>query len=155
MHPHTFLITRIRNVLQQWHSGKDRNCDVCLRTKIKRAPFRRRTGEAVPRAEKFGDLITADHKVLSEKLITASKQSPIRSRGTRSCHSMGSILSAQNRRRKRVDESFSNRQKSRKSFALTIHLNSANPLKIYHGLIALHHLFDPRQMALLQEQCTE
>ena len=32
-----------------------------------RAPCRRRTGEAVPRAEKFGDLITADHKVLSEE----------------------------------------------------------------------------------------
>ena len=32
-----------------------------------RAPCRRRTGEAVPRAEKFGDLITADHKVLNEE----------------------------------------------------------------------------------------
>ena len=36
------------------------------RTKITRPPCRRRKGEAVPRAEKFGDLITADHKVLSE-----------------------------------------------------------------------------------------
>ena len=32
-----------------------------------RAPCRRRTGEAVPRAEKCGDLITADHKVLNEE----------------------------------------------------------------------------------------
>ena len=31
-----------------------------------RAPCRRRTGDSVPRAKKFGDLITADHKVLSE-----------------------------------------------------------------------------------------
>ena len=30
------------------------------------APCRRRIGGAVPRAEKFGDLITADHEVLSE-----------------------------------------------------------------------------------------
>ena len=29
-------------------------------------PCRRRTGESAPRAEKFGDLTTADHKVLSE-----------------------------------------------------------------------------------------
>ena len=36
------------------------------RTKITRAPCRRRNGGAVPRAEKFGDLITADHKVLSD-----------------------------------------------------------------------------------------
>ena len=45
---------------------KDRNCEICQRTKITRAPCRRRNGGAVPRAENFGDLITADHKVLSE-----------------------------------------------------------------------------------------
>ena len=45
---------------------KDRNCEICQRTKITRAPCRRRNGEAVPRAEKFGDLITAVHKVLSD-----------------------------------------------------------------------------------------
>ena len=36
------------------------------RTKITRALCRKRTGDAVTRAEHFGDLITADHKVLSE-----------------------------------------------------------------------------------------
>ena len=45
---------------------KDRNCKICKRTKITRAPCRRRNGEAVPRAVNFGDLITADHKVLSD-----------------------------------------------------------------------------------------
>ena len=45
---------------------KDRNCEICKRTKITRAPCRRRKGEAVPRADNFGDLITADHKVLSD-----------------------------------------------------------------------------------------
>ena len=48
------------------HFPNDRNCEICKRTKITRAPCRRRNGEAVPRAEKFGDLITADHKVLSD-----------------------------------------------------------------------------------------
>ena len=47
-------------------SLKDRNCEICKRTKITRAPCRRRNGEAVPRAVNFGDLITADHKVLSD-----------------------------------------------------------------------------------------
>ena len=47
------------------HFPKDRNCEICKRTKITRAPCRRRKGEAVPRADNFGDLITADHKVLS------------------------------------------------------------------------------------------
>ena len=48
------------------HFPKDRNCEICQRTKITRAPCRRRIGGAEPRAENFGDLITADHKVLSE-----------------------------------------------------------------------------------------
>ena len=49
------------------HFPKDRNCEVCLRTKMTRAPCRRRTGEALPRVEKSGDLITADHKILNEE----------------------------------------------------------------------------------------
>ena len=48
------------------HFPKDRNCEICQRTKITRAPCRRRNGGAVPRAENLGDLITADHKILSE-----------------------------------------------------------------------------------------
>ena len=48
------------------HFHKDRNCEICKRTKITRVPCRRRNGEAVLRAENFGDLITADHKVLRD-----------------------------------------------------------------------------------------
>ena len=48
------------------HFSEDRKCEICKMTKITRAPCRRRNGEAVPRAEKFGDLIKADHKVLSD-----------------------------------------------------------------------------------------
>ena len=45
---------------------KDRNCEICQRTKITWAPCRRCVGRVVPRPENFGDLITADHKVLSD-----------------------------------------------------------------------------------------
>ena len=48
------------------HVPKDRNCEICKRTKITRAPCRRRNGETVLRPVNFGDLITADHKVLSD-----------------------------------------------------------------------------------------
>ena len=48
------------------HFPKDRNFETCQRTNITRALCRRRNGGAVPRAENFGDLITADHKVLGE-----------------------------------------------------------------------------------------
>ena len=48
------------------HFIQDRNCEICQRTKITRAPCRRRNSGAVPRAANFGDLITANHKVLCE-----------------------------------------------------------------------------------------
>ena len=51
----------------QTHFPKDPNCDICLKKKITRASCRRRAGTVVPRAEHFGDLITPDHKVLSEE----------------------------------------------------------------------------------------
>ena len=43
------------------HFPNDPNCDICLKTKITRASCRRRAGTIVPKAENFGDLITADH----------------------------------------------------------------------------------------------
>ena len=46
---------------------KTPNCDVCLKTKITRASCRRRADAVLPRAEIFVDLITGDHKVLSEE----------------------------------------------------------------------------------------
>ena len=49
------------------HFPKDPNCEICLKTKITRASCRRRAGTVVPRAEHFGDMIAADHKVLSEE----------------------------------------------------------------------------------------
>ena len=49
------------------HFPKDSKCDICKKTKITRASCRRRAETVVLRAEHFGDLITADHKVLSEE----------------------------------------------------------------------------------------
>ena len=48
------------------HFPKDRNCDVCLRSKITRFRCRRGDEGSIPRAVKFGDLITADHKISNE-----------------------------------------------------------------------------------------
>ena len=66
------LMNYLQSREQKWYRVstafllKDRNCDICLKTKLTRAFCRRRAGTVVPRAEIFGDLITADHKVLSE-----------------------------------------------------------------------------------------
>ena len=69
------------------HFPKDRNCEIRQRTKITRAPCRRRVGGAVPHAENFGDLITADH----------TGQSSICSRGERLGHTMDPVVSVQNK----------------------------------------------------------
>ena len=61
------------------HVPKDRNCEICKRTKITRAPCRRRNGEAVPRADKFGDLITADHKACEDLSWNHCTSTPHRS----------------------------------------------------------------------------
>ena len=76
------------------HFPKNRNCDVCLKTKITKASCRRRTGEALPRTEEFRHLITAVPKVLNEEC--ESGQSPVRCRGARSCHPMDPVLSVPN-----------------------------------------------------------
>ena len=56
------------------------------------------------------------------------------------------------RKRKRVYESFSSRQTSRKSFTLTIHWNLAKPAKIIPGLIVRQHRTDRKRMGLLGER---
>ena len=36
------------------HLPKDRHCEIRKKTKISRAPYRKRTGRAIPRSERFG-----------------------------------------------------------------------------------------------------
>ena len=48
------------------HFPKDRICEICQRTQITRAPCRRRIGRVERRAENFGDLTTADRKIVNE-----------------------------------------------------------------------------------------
>ena len=139
------------------HFPKDRNCEICHRIKITRAPCRRRNGGAVPRAENFGDLRTPDHKVLSEgcefrnnhrysvvvqDLATQWIQSyPCETKTSQETENFTTVCRAV--------------RKSRKSFTLTIRWNLANLVKVYHGIIELRHFIDLRQMALPNEPCDE
>ena len=53
---------------------KDRTCQLCKRTKSTRDFCRKRTGNQVPHAETFGDLVTTEHKVLSEACESRNSQ---------------------------------------------------------------------------------
>ena len=139
------------------HFLKDRNCEICGRTKITRAPCRRRNGEAVPRAEKFGDLITADHKVLSDNCESRNNHryavvvqdlatqwiqaSPCKTKTTQ--------------QNQRSLQKFLEPERNPKIMYTEIPWHSAKLVKISPGSIARLHHTDRRLMVLLKEQCAE
>ena len=127
------------------HFPKDRNCEICQRTKITRAPCRRRIGRVEPRAEHFGDLITADHKVLSESC---------ESRNNHRYAVVVQDLATQWKHKGACKSSWSPIG-SLKSFTLTMPRNSAKLVKISPGIILRQHRTDRKQMGLLKEQCAE
>ena len=132
------------------HFPKDRNYEICQRTKITRAPCRRRIGGAVLRAENFGDLITADHKIVSEGCESRNNHryavvvqdlatqwiQPYPCKTKTSQETQRKVLGA--------------RQET-----LTILWDLAMLVKIFPGIIVRRHHTDRKQMGLLKEQCAE
>ena len=119
------------------HFPRDRNCEICQRTKITRVPCRRRNGGAVPRAANFGDLTTADHKVLSDNCESRNNHRyavVVQDLATQ-------WIQAYPCKTKTSQET----QRSLQKF-LTIPWNSANPVKISPGIIARLHHTDQKQM---------
>ena len=108
------------------HFPKDRNCERCKGTKITMAPCRKRAGEAIPRAESFGDLITADHKVLSEGCESRNDHRyavVVQDLETQWIQSYQ--FKKNHRTQKRACRSFWSRRGNQKSFTLTIPWNLA------------------------------
>ena len=134
---------------------QDRNCEICKRTKITIAPCRRRNGEAVPRAENVGDLITADHKVLSDNCESRNNHRyavVVQDLATQWIHSYPCKSTTSQETQRSLQSSW-NPRGSLKSFTLTIPWNSAKLVKISPGIIARLHHTDRRLMVLLKEQC--
>ena len=91
--------------------------------------------------------------------MRVSKQSPIRSRGTRSRHSVGSIVSVQNKVDTGDGEEFQKVSQAAGKVESHSHRQFigilAKPVKNGHGIIKLLHFIDPRRIVLLQERCAE
>ena len=87
------------------------------------------------------------------------RQSPVRCRGTRSCCSMDSVLSVWNKiftwDGKKVRQNSWSRCANRKLSSQTTRWNLGKRVKVYHGITALQHFIDPRQMASLKEPFDE
>ena len=139
------------------HFPKDRNCEICERTKITRAPCRRRNGEAVPHAANFGDLITADHKVLSDNCESRNNHRyavVVQDFATQWIQAYPCKTKTSQETREACNSSWSP-MGILKSFTLTIPWNSAKLVKISLGIIARLQYTDRRLMVLLKEQCAE
>ena len=119
--------------------------------KITKAPCRRRNERAVPRAEKFGDLLTADHKVLSDNCESRNNHRyavVVQDLATQ-------WIQAYPCKTKTSQETQRSLQKFLeigilKSFTMTIPWNSAKLGKISPGIIARLHHIDQGQMGLLK-----
>ena len=139
------------------HFPKDRHCEICERTKITRAPCRRRNRGAVPRSENFGDLITADHKVLSvncESRKIIDMQSWCKTWPPKESSRIRAKPKLHKKPREACKSSWSP-IRSLKSFTLTIPWNLAKLVKISPGIIARLHHTDQKQMGLRRGQCAE
>ena len=139
------------------HFPQDRNCEICKRTKITRAPCRRRTGGVVPRAENCGDLIAADHKVLSEGSESRNDHRHavvVQDLATQWIQSYP-CQTKQETQRKKLAKVLGVRIGSLKSFTLTIPRKLTKLVKMFLGIIARRHHADRKQMGLLKEQCAE
>ena len=140
------------------HFPKEPNCDICLKTQITRASRIRRAGTVVPRADIFGDLITADHKILTEE-SESHKQSSIEPLWYKIWQLSGynpTRVKQKLPRRPRIAQWSSwSRRGSKTSFILTIPYTLASLLKNYPGIIVRQRHTDQKQMGLLREQCVE
>ena len=135
------------------HFLKDTNCDICLKTKITRASCRRPAGTVMPRAENFGDLITADceesesrnnhrYAVVLQDLATQWLQSyPCKTKTSQ--ETQKSLMK------------FLEPTSNHKSFTLKIPENLAKPVRNYLGIIVRQRHTGQNQMGLQKEQCAE
>ena len=140
------------------HFPKDPNCEICLKTKITRASCRRRANAVMPRAENFGDLITADHKVLSEESESRNNHRyavVVQDWATQWLQSYPCKTNTSQETQKSVMKLLEPTKKTKVIYTLTIHQNSANPVKNYPGIIVRQHHTDQKQMGLQKEQCVE
>ena len=130
------------------HFPKDRNCEICQRTKITTFPCRRRTGEVVLRADFFRDLITADHKVLSENCESRNNHRyavVVQHLATQRIQSYPCKTKTSQEHKGACKSSWS-RIGNLKSFTLTIPWNLAKLAKIFPGIIVRRHHPDRKQM---------
>ena len=139
------------------HFLKDRNARSVNGPKLQGPRAEDAKNEAVLRAENFGDLITADHKVLSDNCESRNNHRyavVVQDLVTQWIQAFP-CKTKTSQETQRSLQKFLDPIGILKSFLLTIPWNSAKLVKISPGIIARRHHIDQRLMGLLQEQCAE
>ena len=111
--------------------------------------------DPAPRAEKIGDLLTADHKFLSENCesrINRRYAVVVQDLATQWIRHIRAKQKLHKKPREACKSSW-NPRGNQKSFTLTIPWNLENPVKTSLGIIARLHHTDRRLMVLQKEQC--
>ena len=139
------------------HFPKESNCDICLKTKTTRASCRTRAGTVVPRAEHSGDLIAADHKVLSEESESRSNHRyavVVQDLATQWIQSYPCETRTSQETQKSLMK-FLEPTRKRKDIYTDNSWNLASLARNYPGIIVRQRHTDQKQMGLLKEQCAE
>ena len=127
------------------------------RTKITRGSCRRRNGEAVPRAVNFGDLITADQKVLRDNCESRNNHRyavVVQDLATQFIQAFP-CKTKTSQETQRSLQKFLEPERKPKVIYIDNSLDSAKLVKISPGIIARLHHTDRRLMVLQKEQCAE
>ena len=132
---------------------KARNCDVCLRTKITRSPCRRRQKGSIPRAEKFCDLITADHKIPNEEGESRNNHRHavvVQGLATQWIQSYSCGTKTSHETEKSVRKILEPSQKPKVIYTDNS-FEFGKLVKNYHGIIGPQHLIEQKRMGLQNE----
>ena len=140
---------------------------ISLRTEIARSAsgpklqgLRAEDAKAKPYLEltNFGDLITADHKVLSDNCESRNNHRyavVVQDLATQWIQAYPCKTKTSQETQSRLQKFLEPQRGNQKSFTLTIPWNSEKLVKIFHGIIARLHHTDRRLMVLPKEQCAE
>ena len=136
-HPHTFLRFQVRNIQQKWQRIEEAQYVHSLPEgpRLRRLLANQHNKGSLQKArlcfvqKSLVDLITVDHKVVNE-----------------GCESRDNHRYAVVVRRTNCQNS-SNRRTDRKLNTQTTRWNLDEHVRFNHGITALQHLIDPRQMA--------
>ena len=140
------------------HFPKDRNFEICKRTKITRAPCRRRKGEAVPRADNFGDLITADHKVPSDNCESRNNHRyavVVQDLATQWDPGVSVRKTKTSQETQRSLQKFLEPERKPKVIYTDNSLEFGQACEDLPRIIVRQHHTDQKKMGLLKEQCAE